>query len=80
MQPCTEIVVDVRIPGGPERHDRAVAVAQSRANRAECEPCRRKARRCLNQLLENVGRCDNVSAIEKVQRPLVAPVQNQIAR
>ena len=73
------IVLRIGIAGGRKGRHGAFPLALRLADRAEPEPGRRKGRRALQHLLENLGRLGTLAAGEIIQRPLVAPVGDQIA-
>ena len=79
MQLRAVIVLAVGVARRGERRNRAVAVAEPLADRGEREPGGCKARRGLDHLGKDIGRGLRVAALEIVQRPLVAPVGDQVA-
>ena len=79
MQPRAVIVLAVGVARRRERGDGAVAIAHRLADRGQREPGGGEARRGLHHLHQNVGRRGRIAALEIVQRPLVAPVGDQIA-
>ena len=79
MQPRAVIILAVGIARRRKRGDGAIAVAHRLADRGQREPGGGEARRGLQHLREDVGRGGCIAALEIVQRPLIAPVGDQIA-
>ena len=69
------IVIARRAQGG----DGAVAVAEPVADGAEREPGRCEGRRKFHRLRQDVGRARKIALRGVIERPLVAPVGDQIA-
>ena len=79
MQPRAVIILAVGVARRRERRDGAVAVAYRLADRGQREPGGGEARRGLHHLHEDIRGGGRVAALEIIQRPLVAPVGDQIA-
>jgi len=72
-------VLRIGSAGGQKGRDGALPIALGFADRPEREPGARKGRSGLQHLLENLRRGGPLPAGEVIQRPLVAPVGDQIA-
>ncbi len=79
MQPRAVIVLAVGVARRRKRRDGAVAVAHRLADRGQREPGGGEARRGFHHLLQDIGRGGGIAALQIIQRPLVAPVGDQIA-
>ena len=79
MQPRAVIILAVGVARRGKRGDGPVAIAHRLADRGEREPRGGKARRRFHHLRQDVGRRGRVAALKIIQRPLVAPVGDQIA-
>ena len=79
MQPRAVIVLAVGVARRLECGDGAVAVAGRLADRGQREPGGGETGRGLDHLPQDVGGGCRIAALEIVQRPLVAPVGDQIA-
>ena len=79
MQPGAMIVLAVGVARRRECRNGAIAVAQRLADRRQREPRGGKSWRGLQHLHQDVRRRGRVTALKKIQRPLVAPVGDQIA-
>ena len=79
MEPRAVIVLRVGRARLLERGDRARAVPQHVADRAQCEPRGRERGRELQGLHQKVGRADKIAALGVVDRPLVTAVGDQVA-
>ncbi len=79
LQPRAVIILGIGVAGLLESGDRAVAVAELVADGAEREPGRGEARRQLHGLRQNIGGAGKIAPRGMVERPLVAPVGDQIA-
>src|SRR5580692_9220582 len=79
LQPCAVIILRVGGARLLERGNSAVAVAKLVADGAEREPGRGEARGELDGLRQNVGGAGHIALRGMIERPLVAPVGDQVA-
>ena len=73
------IVLRVRVARLFKRGDGAASVAEPIADRAERKPGRGELRRQRDGLRQNIGSAGKIVARRLVERPLIAPVGDQIA-
>ena len=79
LQPGAVIVLGIGVAGLAPRGDRPLAVAELVADTTQREPGRGEIGRELDRLAENIGGPHEVAASRVIERPLVAPVGDQIA-
>jgi hypothetical protein len=79
VQPRAVKVLAVGVARRLERGDGASPIASLLADQGKREPGGGEPRRGLQHLRQDVGRGGGVAALEVVQRPLIAPVGDQVA-
>ncbi len=79
LQPGAVVVVRVQSLGLFESGNRAARVAEPVADGAECEPRRSESGRQLDRLHEDIRGAGKIAAPRVVERPLIAPVGDEIA-
>ena len=79
MQPRAVIVLAVGVARRRKCGDGAVAVACRLTNRGQREPGGGEAGRGFHHLRQDIGGRGRIAALQVIQRPLVAPVGDQIA-
>ena len=79
LEPGAEIILGVGVAGLFECRDSAGAVAEPVADGAEREPGGGESRREFHGLREDIGGTGKIAARGMIQRPVVAPVGDEIA-
>ena len=79
LQPGAVIILWIRVTGLFERGDGAGAVIEPVADSAEREPSGGETRREFHGLREDIGGAGKIAARGMIERPLVAPVGDEIA-